>query len=322
MRVLRRARGAVLATVALAGLTCTGRERPLPPCDASSALPTPPRDPNAVQIVTVGDIADCATDASEHTAALVKKLAPDAVLALGDLAYPDGSLEDYLGCYDRRWGDFRGITRAAVGNHEYHTPHAGPFYAYFCGSSGQPFRGWYSFELGTWHVVVLNSNCGADIDVSPEVPEELGGCDVASPQATWLRADLAAHPKKCTLAMWHHPRFNSGPHGSDERLRDVFQILYDAGADVVLSGHAHDYERFAPQDAAGNADAARGLRQFVVGTGGRSLAKRGNPAPQSEILQADSFGVLSMTLLPDRYQWKFVPIDGATFHDEGEAECH
>lgn len=311
-----------MAIAAVVIFSCT-RSRTLPPCDASPALPSPPKDPDAVVVVAAGDIAECPGGAQDATAALVDRLAPDAVLTLGDTVYPNGSLDEFLDCYDRSWGRFRSITRAAVGNHEYHAPHAGPFYAYFCGGSGKPFEGRTSFELGAWHVVVLNSTCGGDLDVPTSVADELGGCGADSPQARWLVADLAAHPSRCTLAMWHHPRFSSGPYGSATAMSAIWKILYDAGADLVLSGHAHMYERFEPMDEAGNVDAARGMRELVVGTGGKTpLHDVASVVSGSVVRGNTAHGVLRLELRKDGFAWRFVPVDGESFEDSGEAPCH
>jgi 3',5'-cyclic AMP phosphodiesterase CpdA len=303
-------------------VACT-HTRDLPACDDSSALPRQPKDPTAAVVVAAGDIAECPSGNQEATAALVDPIAPDAVLTLGDTVYPNGSLDEFLDCYHPSWGRFRSITRAAVGNHEYHAPHAGPFFAYFCGGSGAPFEGRTSFEIGAWHIIVLNSNCGGDLDVPSSVPEEFGGCDASSPQAQWLKDDLAKHPAHCTLAMWHHPRFSSGPYGSAEYMRDLWRILHDAGVDLVLSGHAHLYERFAPMDADGNADDARGIREIVVGTGGKSpLHSIAHLATGSETQNNVTHGVLRLELRLNGYAWRFIPVAGGSYTDEGDAPCH
>jgi 3',5'-cyclic AMP phosphodiesterase CpdA len=312
---------AVVMTVAMtAPLGCTRETRPLPPCDSSAELPQL-RGKRAIEVVAAGDVADCSSDAHHRTAALIERIKPDVVLGLGDLAYPNGSLDEYVDCYGSSWGKFRSITRAAVGNHEYHTPHAGPFFAYFCGSSGEPYEGWYSFELGAWHVVVLNSNCGTDLDVPASVKDEFGGCRASSPQGRWLTADLDAHPSKCTLAMWHHPRFTSGVHGNAEYMRDAWRILDAHGADLMLAGHVHNYERFAPLDADGAPHPTGRMREISVGTGGRGLTGFAQTVNGSEVRDQTSHGVLHLTLRETSYAWEFVPVDGDTFTDRGEAAC-
>jgi hypothetical protein len=271
-------------------------------------------------VAAAGDIA-CAPQgerpcAHAATADLLQRTGPAAVLALGDQAYEDGTLDEYRALFDPTWGRFREILHPVPGNHDYHTPGAGGYFDYFngpgaaFGRAGARGSGWYSFDVGTWHVVALNSNC-----------DKVGGCHAGSPQEHWLRADLAAHPAGCTLAFWHHPRFSSGPHGEAPEVQPLWQALEEAGADVVLSGHDHDYERFAPQTAAGLRDPARGLRQFVAGTGGRELRPISRSAPNSEVHDTTSFGVLLMTLAPSGYEWRFAPAVGA-FTDGGSAACH
>ncbi|MCE3287905.1 MAG: Alkaline phosphatase [Gaiellaceae bacterium] len=232
------------------------------------------------------------------------------VLALGDLQYEDGSNARFLESYDASWGRVKAITAPVPGNHEYRTRGATGYFRYFGRSARDPGKGYYSFDLGRWHLVALNSNCAA-----------VAGCGAGSPQETWLRADLAASRARCTLAYWHHPRYSSGVHGSDRSYRAFWQALYDAGADLVLVGHDHDYERFAPQDANGRRDVARGLRQFVVGTGGHSLRTFPRIEPNSEARDSSTFGVLELTLGAGAYAWRFRPAVG-TFTDEGSARCH
>jgi acid phosphatase type 7 len=233
-----------------------------------------------------------------------------AVLALGDIQYQDATHAKFLASYDRSWGRLKEITRPVPGNHEYRIPGASGYFEYFGAAAGDPAEGYYSFDLGAWHVVALNSNCAA-----------VEGCDEGSPQERWLRADLAANPARCTLAFWHYPRYSSGTHGSDRAYRPFFQALYDSGADVVLVAHDHDYERFAPQDADGGRDDVRGIPQFVVGTGGRSLRTFPRIEPNSEARDRSTFGVLELTLGSDAFAWRFRPAVG-TFTDAGSARCH
>ena len=235
----------------------------------------------------------------------------DTVLLLGDNQYEDGSLTKFQTSFGPTWGRVKGITRPVVGNHEYITPGAAGYYSYFGTAAGDPLKGWYSFDLGSWHIVVLNSNCSA-----------VGGCGAGSAQEQWLAADLAAHSGVCTLAAWHHPRFSSGPHGNDATYQTFWNDLYAAGADVVLVGHDHIYERFAPQTPAGAADPARGLREFVVGTGGKNLTGFPLVRANSEVRDASTFGILEMTLYPNGYAWRFVPEAGKTFTDSGLGLCH
>lgn len=233
-----------------------------------------------------------------------------AVLVLGDIQYEAGELGAFAASYHPTWGRLRAATRPVPGNHEYRTASAAAYFRYFGARAGDPAKGYYSFEVGEWHVVALNSNCA-----------EVGGCDAGSAQERWLRSDLAAHPARCTLAYWHHPRYSSGWHGSDATYAAFWQALVDANADLVLVGHDHGYERFTPQNARGGRDLARGIREFVVGTGGRSLRSFQSVRPNSEARDATSFGVLELTLGDDAYAWRFQAALGA-FADAGSAWCH
>jgi len=267
-------------------------------------------------LVGAGDIASCGSSGDEATAALLDAVfsggAPGEVFTAGDNAYNSGTAEEFANCYDPSWGRHRQITRPAPGNHGYNTSGASGYFGYFGAAAGDPSKGYYSYDLGAWHIVVVNSNCW-----------EVGGCGAGSPQEQWLRADLAAHPAACTLAYWHHPRFSSGTHGSSTSVQAMWQALYDYGAEVVINGHDHDYERFAPQDPNGAADPERGIRQFVVGTGGMShYPFPGPPIANSEAHNGDTFGVLKLTLHPTSFDWEFVPVAGKTFTDSGSQSCH
>ena len=249
------------------------------------------------------------------------------VLALGDLQYFCGSKEAFAQSYDPSWGRVKDKTLPVPGNHEYvadkdlppdpeHTGcdasnrNAAGYFDYFGAQAGNPAKGYYSLDIGTWHVVALNSNC-----------REAGGCKQSSPQLEWLRQDLAAHPAPCTLAFWHHPRFSSGKYGVDDDYTDFWSELYAAGVDVVLNGHEHVYERFGPQDPSGQPDPARGIRQFIVGTGGSNQSDFVDVLPNSEVRENTTFGVLRMTLHPDRYDWEFVAAAGGVFADRGTDSC-
>jgi acid phosphatase type 7 len=202
--------------------------------------------------------------------------------------------------------------RPAPGNHEYETLNAAGYFEYFGDAAGPAGRGYYSFDLGSWHIVSLNSNC------------LYAGCAAGSPQERWLREHLATHPARCTLAYWHHPRFSSTTSESSRvELQPIWQALYDSGADVVLSAHEHNYERFAPQTPAGERDAARGIRQFIVGTGGRSHDREFEAiSANSEVRNGNSYGVLRLVLRRNGYSWKFIPAAGSRFSDSGSARCH
>lgn len=288
-------------------------EQPTPTTVASTPTfpPTVPPTPTDTPIpdatlVGAGDIASCSRDGDEATASLLDNIS-GTVFTTGDNVYPDGTAEEFADCYGPSWGRHVERTRPSPGNHDYHTAEAAGYFEYFGSMAGEPGEGYYSYDLGAWHIIVLNSN----------IPVETG-----SAQEQWLRTDLASHLVACTLAYWHHPRFSSGTvHGSDPSMQPLWQALYDNGADVVLAGHEHNYERFAPQDPHGTADPAGGIRQFVVGTGGRSLYPFGAPIANSEARNNDTYGVLKLTLHPSSYTWEFIPEAGKTFKDSGDASC-
>lgn len=271
----------------------------------------PTGEERAAVLVGAGDIADCSNLAgAETTAALLAKI-PGTVMAVGDLAYPDGTPANFA-CYDKTWGREKMRTRPAVGNHEFHSAAATYYFQYFGEPAGDPTKGYYSYELATWHIVVLNSEC-----------EQVGGCGPGSAQERWLREDLATHPAACTLAYFHKPLFSSGgAHGDDLTVKPLWDALYQAGADVVINGHDHDYERFAPQTPEGKADATHGIREFVAGTGGKNHRPFGATDENSEVRNADAFGVLKLTLMNGKYAWEFVAEAGKTFSDSGYGVCH
>src|SRR5688500_2279460 len=257
-------------------------------------------------LIAIADVAACDSQGDESTAALVETMAGTIIMA-GDIAYEMGTADEFTRCYDSSWGRLKSRTRPAPGNHEYATAGAAPYFSYFGASAGPAGRGYYSFDVGAWHIVSLDSN----IDVT-----------AGSEQERWLRADLAANTAKCTLAYWHHPLFSSGAHGGDVRMRALWTALYDANADVVIVGHDHHYERFAPQNALGAADATRGMRQFVVGTGGRSLYPAPFAVPNSDRRLFSDFGFLLMSLGAADYTWKFVPVTAGGASDSGTGTCH
>jgi hypothetical protein len=298
----------------------------------------PPNSPGtpsdgAVRIAAAGDIACDPANSSfnvglgkgnacmqQATANLIDGKGFAAVLALGDNQYYCGGLGAFQQSYDLSWGAFKAITHPAVGNHEYLTSGgtgcdtantgAAGYFDYFGSAAGNVGQGFYSWDLGAWHFIALNSNCS-----------DAGGCSTSSAQGQWLAADLAAHQNTCTLAYWHIPLYSSGGR-ANKNSQSLWTQLYNAGADVVLSGHDHIYERFAPQDASGNLDTARGLREFIVGTGGANHTSLATIAPNSEIQNPTTFGILELTLNPTSYDWRFVPIAGSTFTDAGSAGCH
>ena len=257
-------------------------------------------------LVGAGDIADCGSSGAEATAALLDAI-PGTVFTAGDNAYSSGTASEYANCYDPTWGRHKARTRPAPGNHEYNTSDAAPYYAYFGANAGPSGRGYYSYDLGDWHLISLNSN----IDMSAGSAQEL-----------WLRADLAATTKTCVLAYWHHPRFSSGSHGSSTESQPLWQALYDYNADVVVVGHDHNYQRFAPQTPSGAPDPVRGIREFVAGTGGRSHYSFSTPIANTEAYSTDTWGVLKLTLDAASYSWEFIPIAGGTYRDAGTGACH
>ncbi len=269
---------------------------------AASSLPSDP------VLVGAGDIADCALDSGAATAALLDTI-EGTVFTAGDNAYPNGSAAKFRDCYAPTWGRHLERTRPAPGNHDRETADLAGYRAYFGAAVGPDGASWYSYELGAWHVIVLDSDC------------TLIGCLPESAQGRWLQADLSASKAQCTLAVWHHPRFSSGEHGGDTAVWPFWDALYRAGADVVVSGHDHDYERFGPQDAAGREDKARGLREFVVGTGGAILRGFTTVAAHSEVRLANTHGVIRFVLHPTSYEWSFIQTTGEV-GDSGNGACH
>ena len=261
-------------------------------------------------IIAAGDIASCGSPGDEQTAALLDHLT-GTVITLGDNAYESGTIDEFNKCYDVTWGRQKERTYPSVGNHEYKTPAAEGYFSYFGAAAGDPQVGYYSYDLGEWHIVVLNANCS-----------EIGGCGEGSPQLQWLQSDLASHPALCTLAYWHQPRFSSGAHGSETELVPIWQTLYNAHVELVLNGHDHDYERFAPQDPMGTADSINGIREIVVGTGGKDLRSIDNTISNSEVHNDNTWGVLTVTLHPTGYDWRFIPVAGRSFTDTGSDTCH
>lgn len=277
-------------------------------------IPSPTPTPTAATIdpilVGAGDIADCASDGDEATAALLDGI-PGTVFTAGDNAYENGTADEFRDCYDPTWGRHRERTWPAPGNHDWRTDDLAGYRGYFGTAAGDDGASWYARDLGTWRVIVLDSDC-ARVD----------GCGPDSPQGRWLAEELAASTVACTVAIFHHPRFSSGDeHGDDPAVDPFWRALYGAGVDVVINGHEHSYERFAPQDPDGRSDPARGIREFVVGTGGRALRGFGDPRPNSELRASLTVGVLALTLRPGAYAWTFRGA-GSDFTDTGSGRCH
>jgi 3',5'-cyclic AMP phosphodiesterase CpdA len=291
----------IVLTLLTPWLTACGGSETAPSAAATPAI--------TVDIVAAGDIADCGPDGqmfpdAARTAGLI---APSdvIVLTLGDNTYPIGAPVEFTDCFQPTWGRFKGRLRPSPGNHDYMTTDAEGYFGYFGSAVGPDRRGYYSFEVGAWHVISLNSNVDAG---------------VGSAQYTWLQADLAASQALCTLAYWHHPVFSSGPHGNNPRMADLYRLLHAAGAELVLVGHDHVYERFAPQSAEGQVDSVRGVRSFTVGTGGARLYSWSTIRTNSEFRDNSSHGVLRLTLAEGSYRWVFVPVSGDA-RDAGSAQC-
>jgi hypothetical protein len=265
-------------------------------------------------LLAAGDIAECEHEGDEATARILAEYPGATIAPLGDNAYQEGTLSQYENCYGPSWGQFEDRTRPATGNHDHSTKNAQGYWDYF-GSRGGPYDNYYySYDLGAWHVVVLNSDCW-----------RVGGCEVDDPQIQWLREDLQQNPSVCTLAYWHRPPFSSGRYGDPEntaRVRPLWDTVYEEGVDLVLTGHEHSYERFAPMDAEGNRD-DQGVRLIVAGTGGGNLRSfKYDPLPTTEIRNDDTWGVLKLTLTPSDYSWEFLPVAGESFTDSGSGRCH
>jgi acid phosphatase type 7 len=293
-------------------------DRKPPDLSQRGGIRTPGKKQAAQSFVLVGagDIASCKEpEGAGATAKLIENI-PGMVFAAGDLAYENGSTEEFKNCYDPTWGRFKERTKPALGNHEYANPAARAYFDYWGAQAGPRGKGYYSYDLGAWHIVVLNTNCNA---------KGLGGCGTGSPEEAWLEADLADHPKACILAYGHHALFSSGVfkrHAIHPELKRLWEDLYAAHADLVLAGHEHSYERFAPQNPEGQADREHGIREIVVGTGGRSHDLLGFATSNSEVRDWQTYGVLKLSLSPGKYTWEFIPEEGKEFRDFGSGTCH
>ncbi|MEX1185268.1 MAG: metallophosphoesterase [Gemmatimonadaceae bacterium] len=274
---------------------------------AEGANPTPPLTPliGAAVLVGAGDIAGCRSSGDEATAALLDSI-PGTVFTAGDNVYPNGRMEEYRRCYEPSWGRHRGRTYPAPGNHDWRTRNGAPYFEYFGARAGPPGLGYYSFRIDEWLILILNSN----IDLGPR-----------SPQRAWLDAQLAADTNRCEIVITHHPRFSSGTHGTSWRMAAAWDVLYKHGVELAIGGHDHSYERFAPMTPAGARDDARGVRQFVVGTGGYKPSTRRRTPTRNSQIRSSASGVLKLSLGEGVYQWEFVPVAGQNFRDWGEGRC-
>nr|NIR35482.1 hypothetical protein [Actinomycetota bacterium]NIS29646.1 hypothetical protein [Actinomycetota bacterium]NIU19518.1 hypothetical protein [Actinomycetota bacterium] len=265
-----------------------------------------------MSLIGAGDIGRCGLPFAEETGLILDRYPDATIFTTGDNAYVKGTPTEFAECYDPGWGRHRARTRPSAGNHDYDTPGAAGYYAYFGDLAGNPSEGWYGYDLGSWRIMSLNSNC-----------RDVRGCHSGSRQLEWLRTELAANAgRTCMLAYWHHPRFSTGRHGNDDRTEAFWRLLHRYGVDVVLAGHDHDYERLAPLGPTGALDFEHGIRSFVVGTGGTGLRPFDIPAAEAtEIRQATDHGVLLLRLGDGGYAWEFHGVDGATFADAGSDEC-
>jgi acid phosphatase type 7 len=299
--------------------TPVGRATPIPSAAASSAgsgSPSSTGGPGAsgeiptVVLLGAGDIGRCGSEGAAQTADIMAR-EDGSIFTLGDNAYDDGTAAEFAACYEPTWGRVKDRTILPVaGNHDWNTSGAAGYLGYFGSAAAPAGTTWYSKDLGAWHVVVLDSDC-----------DKVGGCAADSPQGRWLAADLQASQARCTLALWHHPRFSSGQHGDDERVAPFWGQLHDEGTELVVNGHDHDYERFAPQDPAGAEERPGGIRELVVGTGGAELRSFERVAPNSEFRHSGTYGVVRLTLHPFNYDWEFLPVSG-DIADSGSAPCH
>ena len=276
------------------------------------------RNSCSVVIAAAGDIAcepgEERTSSSCHhreTSDLLVSAGLVAVLPLGDLQYDDGALEKFKKSYDPTWGRVKDMTRPVVGNHEYLTEDAAGYFEYFRSAAGNPSRGYYSYDLDGWHLIALNSTCS-----------RVGGCDAGSPQYEWLKADLAASKAGCTLAYWHVPRFASGHYTNDSDYQPFWQLLFDDGAEIVLNGHDHNYQRYAPMTPTGTKNENQGIREFIVGTGGKNHTAVDSSGTNREAAEDGTYGVLQLTLGKGSYEWRFVPETRGGFTDSGSTPCH
>jgi acid phosphatase type 7 len=277
-------------------------------CDGLSA-------PQTFVMVGAGDIAGCNSSGDEATAKLVTGVISEnpgaVVFTLGDNVYSNGTSQEFTNCYDPSWGSFKARTRPVPGNHDYNTSNATGYYGYFGAKAGDPSKGYYSYNLGAWHIVVVNSNCAA-----------IGGCETGSSQEKWLRSDLKASSNTCQIVMWHHPRFSSGAeHGNADFMQDIWKAASENNVELILNGHEHTYERFTPMNAVGEADPG-GTTEILVGSGGISHYHLGIKKPNSQTFNADTYGVLKLELAASSYKFEFLPEPGKTFTDAGSGMCH
>jgi 3',5'-cyclic AMP phosphodiesterase CpdA len=280
---------------------CSSQTNPAGPTSG----PTAPLSAGPAVLVGAGDIGHCGSQGPEATARLLDTI-PGTVFTTGDNAYPHGRLSDYRNCYEPSWGRHFSRTRPVPGNHDYETAGAAGYFGYFGLQAGTSAMGFYSYQAGPWLILALNSEVDAR---------------TSSSQLEWLREELSTTSARCTAAIFHRPLFSSGPGGNNADMRPIWRVLHEFGVEIVLNGHDHLYERFAMQDPDGRPDAATGIRQFTVGTGGMALYRAAARKPNSDVVSS-TWGVLKLTLFDGGYQWDFVPVAGASFLDSGLGACH
>ncbi len=290
----------------------------IPPATATPAdTPTPAATPtpSEIELIGAGDIVNCEGAGTKATAGLLSQFPGATIFTVGDNIDHLATPKEFKNCFGPTWGVYKDRIHPAIGDMEYNMkkPPAYAYFDYFGAAAGTPQEGWYSYDLGGWHIVVLNSECG-----------RVNGCQKGSPQEVWLKADLAAHPTRCSMAVWHMPRYYAAIAEGLPAFKDVWQDLYDAGVELVVNAHIHYYLRYAPMDPNGQLDEAKGIREFVVGTGGAIPLVKGEPtcAGNCQVLNNKTFGLLKLTLHPDSYDWAFVPEANKTFTDAGSGECH
>ncbi|HEX2638324.1 MAG TPA: metallophosphoesterase [Gemmatimonadales bacterium] len=310
---LRRCLRGLAALLLVLGLsTCTDNLGPDAERTTFYTTPTGLATTNPPQVfVGAGDISSCSSNNDEATAELLDNIA-GTVFLVGDNVYPNGTSSEFANCYQPTWGRHKARTKPVPGNHDYNTSGGSGYFGYFGSAAGTPGQGYYSYDLGQWHIIALNS----------EITKT-----ASSPQMQWLRADLAAHPNQCTAALWHEPLYSSdGGSGSGgvtfSSVRPFWDTLYAYGADLILNGHRHNYERIAPMKPDGKSDPTYGIRTMVVGMGGIGGSSLTNVFPLSEARNGNTFGVLKLYLYDDSYAWKFVPVAGKTYSDSGSTACH
>lgn len=301
--------GFLVALILTSSLGTAPAASPSPTASVRASAPSPTPPPASPELmVGAGDIAGCDTLADSQTAELIAGT-PGIVFTLGDNA-PIGRRQDYTVCYDQTWGAELDRTRPAIGDEDYVTDNGQEYFQYFGERAGPRGAAWYSYEVGSWHIIVLNSEC-----------DEVGGCDPSSPQGQWLAADLAAHQTECTMAIWHRPLVSAAGTPDAAWIRPFWTALYDAGAELVLNGHFHAYQRFAPMTPDLELDREHGIREIIAGTGGNQPMQLTREAAHLEV-QDRAFGVLLLRLYLNRYEWEFVPVRGEAFRDSGEGACH